>query len=134
MPPSKLTEAQQGQLSKRQAGRVQTATSKVEQAKNDAAALADQRNNQRRVVGALRKELGGLEQKLDAHPLSQKVRGKTGDIEVAKTELQAMVDDLDDAKKRLDKVLARHSEVISTVKRELEPPDDDADDSGGDDD
>ena len=37
-------------------------------------------------------------------------------------------EDLEDAKKRLEKVLAQHSDVISAVKRELEPPDEDSDD------
>ena len=129
MPPSKLTKAQQGQLSKRQAGKVERATSKVEQAKSDVAASAGRRNNQRLVVGALREELGGLEQKLDAHPLLQKIRDKTGDIEVARADLQAMADDLEDARGRLAKALARHGEVISSAKRELEPSDGDADDS-----
>lgn len=101
MAPSKLTKAQQGQLSKRQAGKVERATSKVEQAKSDVAASAGRRDKQRLVVGALRDELGGLEQKLDAHPLFQKIRNKTGDIEVAKADLQAMADDLEDAKGRL---------------------------------
>ena len=128
MAPSKLTKAQQGQLSKRQAGKVERATSKVEQAKSDVAASAGRRDKQRLVVGALRGELGGLEQKLDAHPLLQKIRNKAGDIEVAKADLQAMADDLEDAKRRLAKALARHGEVISNVKRELEPRDGDADD------
>ena len=78
MPPPKLTKAQQGQLTKRQAGKVQKASTKVEQAKDAVAALTDQRSNQRGVVGALRDDLGGLEQKLAAHPLSQKVRDKKG--------------------------------------------------------
>ena len=128
MAPPKLTKAQQGQLSKRQAGKVERATSKVEQAKSDVAASAGRRDKQRLVVGALRDELGGLEQKLDAHPLLQKIRSKAGDIEVAKADLQAMVDDLEDAKGRLAKALARHGEAISNVKRELEPSDGDAGD------
>ena len=127
MPP-KLTKAQRAQLTKRQAGKVQKSEDKVQKAKDAVAANADQRNNQRNVVGTLRKELGDVQQKLDVHPLSQRVRDKMGQLEVAKTDLQAMNDDLDDAKKRLEKVLAQHSEIISAVKRELEPPDEDSDD------
>ena len=133
MAPSKLTKAQQGQLSKRQAGKVERATSKVEHAKSDVAASSGRRDKQRLVVGALRDELGGLEQKPDGHPLVQRIRNKTADIEVAKADLQAMADDLEDAKGRLAKALARHGEVISSVKRELEPPDGESDDSDDDD-
>ena len=135
MPPSKLTKAQQGQLTKRQAGRVQKASAKVEQAKDAVAALTDQRSNQRGVVGALRDDLGGLEQKLAAHPLSQKVRDKKGAIEIARTELEQIADDLADAKTRLQKALAKHDAVVSAVQKELEPDgvDDDSDDDSDDD-
>ena len=139
MPSSKLTKAQQGQLTKRQAGKVHNVSAKVEQAKDAVAALTDQRNNQRGVVGALRDDLGGLEQKLQqklaAHPLSQKVRDKKGAIEIARTELEQIADDLADAKTRLQKALAKHDAVVSAVQKELEPDDvdDDSDDDYDDD-
>ena len=127
MPP-KLTKSQQALLTKRQAGKVQKSEDKVQKAKDAVVANADQRNNQRNVVGTLRKELGGLQQKLDVHPLCQNARDKMEQISVAKTDLEAMNDDLDDAKTRLEKVSAQHSEIISAVKQELEPPDEDSDD------
>ena len=128
MRPSKLTKAQQAQLTKRQAARVQKSEDRVLKAKEDVAANAGQRDIQRRAVGALRKELGGLQQKLEAHPVSQKVRDKMEQIVVAKADLEAINGDLEDAKKRLEKVLAQHGEVISATKRELEPDDDSDDD------
>ena len=134
MPPSKLTKAQQGQLTKRQAGRVQKASAKVEQAKDAVAALTDQRSNQRGVVGALRDDLGGLEQKLAAHPLSQKVRDKKGAIEIARTQLEQIADDLEDAKTRLQKALAQRDDVVTAVKQELEPQEPEDDDDSDDDD
>ena len=133
MPPPKLTKAQQGQLTKRQAGKVQKASTKVEQAKDAVAALTDQRSDQRGVVGALRDDLGGLEQKLAAHPLSQKVRDKKGAIEIARTQLEQIADDLADAKTRLQKALATRDHVVSSVKQELEPEEPDEDDDDSDD-
>ena len=51
-----------------------------------------------------------------------------GQLAAAKSDLEAISGDLEDAKKRLEKVLAQHSDVISAVKRELEPPDEDSHD------
>ena len=55
------------------------------------------------MVGVVRGGLASLEQKPDAHPLSVKDRDKKADIEIARGELQAIVSELEDAKKRLGK-------------------------------
>ena len=91
MPSSKLTKAQQQAMTKRQATKVQKATAAAETAADSVTALKDVRNVKRGSLANLREDLGSLQQKLNAHPLSQKVRDKKADIEVCRTELEAIV-------------------------------------------
>ena len=134
-----LTKAQQTQLSRRQAGKVQRAASKAEGAADAVNAIKTKRDEKRGVISSLKDGLSTLEDKLAAHPLSQKVRDKKGAIEIARKELQSIVAELEDAKGRLQKALAQRDDVISAVQQELAPADDDDDegfasDSDADDD
>ena len=120
-------------MTKRQATKVQKATAAAETAADSVTALKDVRNVKRGSLANLREDLGSLQQKLNAHPLSQKVRDKKADIEVCRTDLEAIVSDLDDARARLDKALAKRDAVVAAVQKELAPPGDDSEDEDDDD-
>ena len=135
----KLTKGQQAQLSKRQAGKVQRAADKAEDAANTVNALKTQRDQKRGAISSLKDGLHSLESKLAGHPLTQKVNAKKDQIQIERSALQSIVAELDDAKGRLQKALAQRDDVVSSVKQELIPADDgagdsDDDDSDGDDD
>ena len=127
MPP-KLTKAQQTQLSRKQAGKVQRAASKAEEAADRVSTLKATRDAQRDSISSLKDGLGSLENKLAGHPLMQKVNAKKDEISIARSELRSIVVELEDAKGRLQKALGQRDDAITSVKKELEP-DDEADDS-----
>ena len=108
-------------MTKRQATKVQKATAAAETAADSVTALKDVRNVKRGSLANLREDLGSLQQKLSAHPLSQKVRDKKTDIEVARAELETIASDLDDARTRLDKALAKRDAVVAAKKKAAQP-------------
>ena len=124
----KLTKGQQAQLSKRQAGKVQRAADKAEDAANTVNALKTQRDQKRGAISSLKDGLRSLEEKLAGHPLTQKVNAKKDQIQIERSALQSIVAELDDAKGRLQKALAQRDDVVAAVKQELAPTDDDDDD------
>ena len=128
----KLTKAQQGQLSKRQAGKVQRAASNAEEAAVRVQTLKSKRDAQKGSITSLKDSLSSLEEKLAGHPLTQKANAKREEISMARSDLQSIVDELDEAQWMLKKALGQRNEVVTSVKRELQPDDEETDDSDGD--
>ena len=124
----KLTKGQQAQLSKRQSGKIQRASSKTQDAADNVSALKDQRDAKRGAVSSLKDGLHSFEEKLAGHPLTQKVNAKRDEISIQRSALQSIVAELEDANGRLQKALAQRDDVVTAVKQELAPTDDDDDD------
>ena len=96
-------------------------------------ALKSQRDEKRGSISSLKDGLSSLEEKLGRHPLMQKVNAKKDEISMARSDLQSIVDELEEAKGRLQKALGQRGDVITAVKNELAPDFEHADDSDEDD-
>ena len=131
MPP-KLTKAEQEQLTRKQPGKIQRSAAKAEEATDRVQALKSKRDAQRDSISSLKDGLGSLEEKLANHPLTQKVKAKKDEISIARSDLQSIVVELEEAKDRLQKALGQRDDVITSVKKELEPYEE-TDDSDEDD-
>ena len=130
MPP-KLTKAQQFQLSRKQNGKMQRAATKAEEAADRVTQIKSKRDRQRESISNLQEGLGSLQEKLSGHPLTQKVNAKKDEISIARSDLQSIVLELEEAKDRLQKALQQRDGVIASIKKELES-DDEANDSDED--
>ena len=108
-------------------------TSKAEEAADRVEALKSKRAAKRDSISSLKNGLSSLEEKLAGHPLTQKVGAKRDEIAIARSDLQSIVDELEEAKGRLQKALGQRGDIITTVKNELAPDFEHADDSDEDD-
>ena len=75
---------------------------------------------------ALNADLADIDDSLSKHPLVAKRGAKKQEINIAKADLQEIVQELGDAKARLEAKLQSKHAVVSALKGELQDDDDDA--------
>ena len=121
-----LTKADAGKLSKRQQNRFQKALDSVTNAASDADGIKAKREAHREHIHALNADLADIDDSLSKHPLVVKRGAKKQEISIAKAELQEIVQELADAKARLESKLQSKHAVASALKQELQDDDDDA--------
>ena len=121
----RLTKADAGKLSKRQQNKFQKALDSVTNAAGEADGIKAKREAHREHINALNADLADIDDSLSKHPLVVKRGAKKQEISIAKAELQEIVQELADAKARLESKLQSKHAVASALKQELQDDDDD---------
>ena len=122
----RLTKADAGKLSKPQQEKLQKALDSVTNAAGEADGIKAKREAHRKHINALHADLADIDDSLSKHPLLVKRGAKKQEISIAKAELQEIVQELADAKARLESKLQSKHAVASALKQELQDDDDDA--------
>ena len=88
-------------------------------------ALKTNKRTKQDEVQRLRGHLSALDDKLEAHPLTQKRADKSEEVAISKSELQDIVDELAQAKASLEKRLRARDSAVAALKTGLAEDDDD---------
>ena len=131
----KLTKAETSTLTAAQRSKMARKAKSVETAADRVGMLRSTRDSKREDIGALRGHLNKIEAKLSAHPLSQQREAKRAEIEIARGDLQNIVDELAQAQALLQSKIDAKNQVTAALKQEASSAlaDDDSDEDDDDD-
>ena len=115
----KLTKGETAKLTKVQGRGLQKVSDSAADATDRVAALKSTKRAKREEVQRLRGHLSALDDKVKAHPLTQKRADKCEEVAISKSELQAIVDELAQAKASLEDRLRVRDDAIDAVKTDL---------------
>ena len=122
----KLTKGETAKLTKVQGRGLQKASDAAADATDKVDALNTKKRAKQDEVQRLRGHLSALDDKLKAHPLTQKRADKSEEVAISKSELQDIVDELAQAKASLEKRLRARDSAVAALKTGLAEDDDDS--------
>ena len=120
----KLSKGEAAKLTKVQGRGLQKASDAAADAADKVDVLKTKKRAKQDEVQRLRGHLSALDDKLEAHPLTQKRADKSEEVAVSKSELQDIVDKLAQAKASLEKRLRARDGATAALKTELAEDDD----------
>ena len=115
----KLSKGEKAKLTKVQGRGLQKVSDSAADATDRVDALKTKKRAKREEVQRLRGHLSALDDKVKAHPLTQKRADKCEEVAISKSELQAIVDELAQAKASLEDRLRVRDDAIDAVKTDL---------------
>ena len=123
----KLTKGEKAKLTKVQGRVLQKVSDSAADATDRVNALKTKKRAKREEVQRLRGHLSALDDKVKAHPLTQKRADKCEEVAISKSELRDIVDELAEAKARLEERLRARDGAVAALKTDLADDDDDDD-------
>ena len=108
----------------------------MDAARNAVDTLKARKGMQQETTKALRGHLQKIDDKLSAHPLSQRRADKAEENNIAKTDLQRVLDDLARAQSLFEFKISKRDDALIAMQTELadDEDDDEIDDADDDDD
>ena len=120
----KLTKGETAKMTRVQSRGVQKASDAVTNASDKVDALKMKKRAKQEEVQHLRGHLSAIDEKLKAHPLTQKRAEKSEEVALSKGELQKIIDELAQAKASLEEKLRAKDDAVALLKTELRGEDD----------
>ena len=115
----KLTKGETAKLTKVQGRGLQKASGAATDAAERVDALKSETQAKREEVQRLRGHLTALDGKLKAHPLAKKRADKCEEVAISKSELRDIVDELAEAKARLEERLRARDGAVAALNDPL---------------
>ena len=103
---------------------MQKASDAVANAADKVDALKTKKRTKQAEVQRLRGHLSTIDDKLKAHPLTQKRADKSEEVAISKSELQNIIDELAQAKASLEEKLRAKNDAVAALKADLAEDDD----------